>query len=87
MVSASDIRHASGVNSILGEGVRYDKSSDTVFWLDIPTSRVWRFLPDGGEAELFLGHNAAFACLTENGSILAGGEGGFFLDGAPMSQD
>ncbi len=87
MASNPDIRQPSKVNTVLGEGVRYDKASDSILWLDIPESRAWRLFSDGYEEELNLGQNAAFACLTQSGSILAGGEDGFSVDSVPLVQN
>ena len=55
MASNPDIRQPGKVNTVLGEGVRYDKASDSILWLDIPESRAWRLFSDSYEEELNLG--------------------------------
>ena len=78
----SDLLLLGRARATLGEGIRYDEETDSLLWLDIPESRAWRVDHRGEEEEpLSLGDEAAFACPIADGRILAGGDGGFWLDG------
>jgi len=84
MLEPRNIRQIGRTRAVLGESVRYDTESDTLLWLDIPESVAWKIGSDGREVAISLGAEAAFACLADNDQILAGGNGGLFLDGAPV---
>lgn len=84
MMPAVDIRQVGSARAILGEGIVHDADSDTLTFLDIPESKAWSINPDGEGKEISLGPEAAFACVCDNGQILAGGANGLYLDGKPI---
>lgn len=81
MISAPELQTYSTQRAVLGEGIRYDAISDSLIWLDIPESQAWKISSAGLTTPLSLGPEAAFACVTNEEKILAGADGGLYLDG------
>lgn len=87
MRTARNLRRIGTSHTKLGEGIRYDAESDTLFWHDIPESRGFRQHGSEPETEIPLGPEAAFSCLMQDGRFLSGGCKGFYIDGLSVGEN
>lgn len=84
MQTATNLRRIGTMRTTLGEGIRYDADSDTLFWHDIPENRGFRKHGSEPEKETSFGPEAAFSCMMDDGRFLSGGGEGFYIGGLPV---
>ncbi|MCQ8185148.1 SMP-30/gluconolactonase/LRE family protein [Parvularcula maris] len=78
MTALGSFRAVGVRRSLLGEGLCYDPSRNTLYWLDIKGERFFRMkLPDGKAEEIVLPGGLSSLCPTRTGRLAATRRDGF----------